>query len=83
MLQLLVKKAGLHVNDVAVRFARLAYPLDLFLRISLFPVLRELEISSAIVSRAACEAADPRECQDCFRTRIRRYSCADASAPRR
>ena len=67
MLQLLVKKACLHVNDVVVRFARLAHYLDLFLRLGLFPVFRELEISSAIVSCAACEAADPRECQDCYR----------------
>ena len=37
MLQLLVKKAGLHVNFVAVCFARLVHPLDLSLRIGLSP----------------------------------------------
>ena len=73
MLQLLVKKAGLYVNDVAVRFSRRAHLLGIFLRIGLFSVLRKLEISSAIASRAACEAADPRECQDCFRA----HGCDD------
>ena len=69
MLELIVKKAGLHVNDVAVRFGCLAHPLDFSFRTALFPVLRELEMSSAIleVQRAAYEAADPLECQDCFR----------------
>ena len=72
MLPLLVEKARLHDN-VAVRFARLTHLLDLFLRISLFPILRELEVFSALVSRAACEAADPRECQDSFRA----HGCDD------
>ena len=51
----------------------IAHPLDLFLRVGHFAVLRELEIFSAIVSRAAWEAADPRECQDCFQA----YGCDD------
>ena len=45
MLQLLVKKAGLHVNDVAVRFARLAHSLDIFLRLGLFPSFASLKYS--------------------------------------
>ena len=73
MLQLLFEKAGLRVNNIAVRLARLAHPLKRFLRIGLFPVLGELEISSSKVSRAACEAADPRECQGCFRA----HKCDD------
>ena len=43
MLQLFVKEAGLRINGAAVRFARLAHPFDLFLRIGLSPSFASLK----------------------------------------